>query len=211
MAINDDPMATKTFMEGEGDECFDDETVPPNQVRNYLRRKKPKDKHSTEYDYGGRYEDRYRDDDYYEKRNGLWYSFGRPIILRSWKPGMEMLNVQITSLLIWVKFLNILLEYWTVTSLGYTASAVGIPLLLDTLTENHSRLSFARICFEVDVNCAFPKSALLNLGNGKYSTIRSLLEILFQGGSPRGAFILLFVSDCYGSLLEILFQGGSPS
>ena len=104
--------------------------------------------------------------------NGPWYFFGRPIILRRWKPGMEMLNVQITSLPIWVKFFNIPLEYWTVTSLGYIASAVGIPLHLDTLTENHSRLSFARICIEVDVNCAFPKSALLNLGNGKYSTIR---------------------------------------
>ena len=62
-------MATKTFMEGEGDESFDEGIVPPSQVRNYLRRKKPKDKHSREYDYGGRYEDRYRDDDYYEKRN----------------------------------------------------------------------------------------------------------------------------------------------
>ena len=69
IAFNDDPMATKTFMEGEGDESFDEGTVPPSQVRNYLRRKNPKDKHSREYDYGGRYEDRYRDDDYYEKRN----------------------------------------------------------------------------------------------------------------------------------------------
>ena len=50
MAINDDPMAKKTFMEGEGDESFDEGTVPPSQVRNYLRRKKPKDKHSREYD-----------------------------------------------------------------------------------------------------------------------------------------------------------------
>ena len=43
--------------------------MPPSQVWNYLRRKKPKDKQSREYDYGGRYEDRYRDDDNYEKRN----------------------------------------------------------------------------------------------------------------------------------------------
>ena len=66
IAINGDPMATKTFMEGEGNESFDEGTVPPIQVQNYLRRKKPKDKHSREYDYGGRYENRYRDDDYYE-------------------------------------------------------------------------------------------------------------------------------------------------
>ena len=69
MTINNDPMASKTFMEGECDEIFDEGTVSPNQVRNYLRRKKPKDKHSRDYDYGGRYEDRYRDDDYHEKRN----------------------------------------------------------------------------------------------------------------------------------------------
>ena len=57
MVINDDPMATKTFMEGEGDESFEEGTVSHNQVQNYLRCKKPKDKHSREYDYGGRYED----------------------------------------------------------------------------------------------------------------------------------------------------------
>ena len=104
--------------------------------------------------------------------NGPWYMAGRPIIIRFWKPCMEMLNVHITSLPIWVKFFNIPLEYWTVTSLGYIASVVGIPLHLDTPTENHSRLSFARICIEVDVNCTFPKSALLDMGNGKYTTIR---------------------------------------
>ena len=85
---------------------------------------------------------------------------------------MKMLNVQINSLPIWVKFFNIPPEYWTVTSLGYIASVVSIPLHLDTLIENHSRLSFARICIEVDVNCTFPKSALLDMGNGKYYTIR---------------------------------------
>ena len=32
MTINDDPMALKTFMEGEGDESFYEGTVPPSQV-----------------------------------------------------------------------------------------------------------------------------------------------------------------------------------
>ena len=69
MTINDDPMVSKTFIEGERDESFDEGIVPPSQVRNYLRRKKPKDKHSRDCDYGERYEDQYRVDDYYEKRN----------------------------------------------------------------------------------------------------------------------------------------------
>ena len=56
---------------------------------------------------------RFRDRDAREwvLENGPWYFVGRPIILRTWKPGMEMLNVQIPSLPIWVKFFNIPLEY----------------------------------------------------------------------------------------------------
>ena len=103
---------------------------------------------------------------------GPWHLAGRPFILRAWRPGMDMLNIQLTSIPIWVKFFNIPLEYWTNTSLGYIASVVGNPLHLDTLTENQSMLSFARICIEVGVDCEFPKSVLLDMGNGKYSTIR---------------------------------------
>ena len=85
---------------------------------------------------------------------------------------MEMLNIQLTSIPIWVKFYNIPLEYWTNTCLGYIASAVGKPLHMDSLTENKTRLSFARICIEVDLSSKFPKAARLNLGNGKCTTIR---------------------------------------
>ena len=103
--------------------------------------------------------------------NGPWYIAGRPIILRVWQPGMEMLNIQLTIMPIWVKFYNIPLEYWTNTCLGYIASVVGKPLHMDSLTENRSRLSFARICIEVDSSSKFPKTARLNLGNGKHTTI----------------------------------------
>ena len=36
MAINDDPVATKTFMEGEDDESFDKGTVPPGIQENMI-------------------------------------------------------------------------------------------------------------------------------------------------------------------------------
>ena len=104
--------------------------------------------------------------------SGPWHLAGRPFILRAWRPGMDMLNIQLSSIPIWVKFYNIPLEYWTTTSLGYIASVVGNPLHLDTLTENQTKLSFARICIEVGIDCQFPKSVLLDLGNGDYSTIR---------------------------------------
>ena len=104
--------------------------------------------------------------------SGPWYIVGRPFILRVWQPGMEMLNIQLTSLPIWVKFYNIPLEYWPNTCLGYIASAIGKPLYLDSLTENWTRLSSTSICIEVDLKSDFPKAALLNLGNDKYTTVR---------------------------------------
>ena len=103
---------------------------------------------------------------------GPWHLAGRPFILRAWKPGMDMLNIQLSSIPIWVRFYNIPLEYWTSTCLGHIASTIGIPLHLDPLTENKSKLSFARIFIEVGVDCEFPKSVLLDRGNGSYSTIR---------------------------------------
>ena len=104
--------------------------------------------------------------------SGPWHLAGRPFILRAWKPSMDMLDIQLSTIPIWVKFYNIPLEYWTSTCLGYIASTVGIPLHLDSLTENQTKLSFARICVKVGVDCEFPKSILLDRGNGKYSTIR---------------------------------------
>ena len=122
----------------------------------------------------GRYLFRFRDMDAQDwvMENGPWYIAGRPIILRVWQQGMEMLNIQLTSLPIWVKFYNIPLEYWTNTCLGYIASAVGKSLHMDSLTENRTSLSFARICIEVDLSSKFPKTARLNLGNSKCTTIR---------------------------------------
>ena len=103
---------------------------------------------------------------------GPWHLAGRPFILRAWKPGMDMLNIQLSSIPIWVRFYNIPLEYWTSTCLGHIASTIGIPLHLDPLIENQTKLSFARIYVEVGVDCEFPKSVLLDRGNGSYSTIR---------------------------------------
>ena len=100
-----------------------------------------------------------------------------------------MLNIQLTSIPIWVKFHNIPLEYWTNTSLGHIASVVGNPLHLDSLTENQSKLSFARICVEVGVDCEFHKSVLLDLV--MTSILRSELNILgLRNAAPTANYLV---------------------
>ena len=74
--------------------------------------------------------------------SGPWHFAGRPFILRAWRPSMDILNIQLTSIPIWVKFYNRPLEYWTNTSLGYIASVVGNPLHLDALTRTSQNYPF---------------------------------------------------------------------
>ena len=142
--------------------------------------------------------------------NGAWYIAGRPIILRVWQPGMEMLNIQLTALPIWVKFYNIPLEYWTNTCLSYIASAVGKPLHMDSHTENRTRLSFARICIEIDLSSKLPKTASLNSGNGKYTTIRIEYPWLPQNCSNCQVFGHK-LSQCHVSKAPPTSMSGVPS
>ena len=46
---------------------FYEETLQPDQLEGFLEHKKAKGMHARDYDYHGRYEGYYRNDDYYER------------------------------------------------------------------------------------------------------------------------------------------------
>ena len=100
---------------------FLDKRLPFLMVRSLvdklLGKKEMPDISTTE---NGLYFFRFRDPDARDwvMESGPWHLTGRPFILRAWQPGMDMLNIQLTTIPIWVKFYNIPLEYWTNTSLG---------------------------------------------------------------------------------------------
>lgn len=70
---------------------------------------------------------------------------------------MESFDLNLSKLPIWIQLSNIPLELFTKTGLSYIASAVGVPLYCDKITALQKRLSFARICIEVDVNEKIPE------------------------------------------------------
>lgn len=102
---------------------------------------------------------------------GAWHFGGRPIFLRKWRPGLNLSKVGCRRVPIWVHFSHIPLEYWTADGLSIIASVVGKPLFADALTDSLQRLSFARICVEVDVDSEFPRSVDLDLGDGEVVAI----------------------------------------
>lgn len=86
----------------------------------------------------------------------IWHVVNKPLILRKWTPGMQVLKLTLTSIPIWVKFLHLPLEYWNHACLSHVASGVGRPLYTDFVTEEHKRLGYARVLVEIDVDSECP-------------------------------------------------------
>ncbi|XP_059441719.1 uncharacterized protein LOC132174022 [Corylus avellana] len=87
----------------------------------------------------------------------VWHMANKPLILRKWTPGMQLLNISLSSVPVWIKLHNLPIEFWNATCLSYVASGVGKPICADSVTEEQLRLGFARVLVEVDMNYVFPK------------------------------------------------------
>jgi hypothetical protein len=52
----------------------------------------------------------------------LWYVANKPLILRKWIPGMQVLKLTLSSIPIWVKLLHLPMEFWSSMCLSHVAS-----------------------------------------------------------------------------------------
>ncbi|XVE58896.1 hypothetical protein DITRI_Ditri04bG0205600 [Diplodiscus trichospermus] len=82
---------------------------------------------------------------------GPWYIQNKPLIVRKWEPGMMSLDLDLTRVPVWIHLRHVPLELFTKSGLSYIASAVGNPLYMDRITATHQRLSYAKVCVEIDV------------------------------------------------------------
>ncbi|XP_058216871.1 uncharacterized protein LOC131327750 [Rhododendron vialii] len=117
----------------------------------------------------------FNNDDAYKRilDSGPWHIGGHLMILKKWEPQMCLVKDQLNRIPIWVQFYNIPLEYWTAPGLSYVASAIGRPLYADSMTEKCKRLSYARVCVEIEVGAFLPSSFWLRLDNGKEVEIKA--------------------------------------
>jgi hypothetical protein len=74
----------------------------------------------------------------------LWHVANKPLILRKWLPGMQVLKLTLSSILVWIKLMHLPLEFWTPNCLSHVASGVGKLLYADKVTEERRRLGYAR-------------------------------------------------------------------
>ncbi|XP_062170376.1 uncharacterized protein LOC133876108 [Alnus glutinosa] len=96
----------------------------------------------------------------------IWHVSNKPLILRKWQPGMQLLKLNLSSVLVWVKIMHLPIEYWTPKGLSYVASGIGNPIFADKVIEERKRLGFARVLVEIDVDSTCPKELTICRNNG---------------------------------------------
>ncbi|KAK2653268.1 hypothetical protein Ddye_013124 [Dipteronia dyeriana] len=90
------------------------------------------------------------------------------------------LNLSNSKILVWVKLFNIPYEYWNEEGLSHIASAVGKPLYADSLNESMNRISFSRVCIEIDASCDLFDSFDLFMGDSSNPKLGKNMEILVE-------------------------------
>jgi len=76
--------------------------------------------------------------------------------LKAWNPEMDLNIKDITSLLIWVRFIDLDIKYWVLASLSKLGSTLGIPIKTDKYTTDKTRLNYARLLIDIPFNGEFP-------------------------------------------------------
>ncbi|KAF7129874.1 hypothetical protein RHSIM_Rhsim10G0146400 [Rhododendron simsii] len=88
-----------------------------------------------------------------------------------WNPDLVFEKEGLSKLTLWIQLYNVPLQYWSEEGLSYIASAVGKPLYADEMTESARRISYAKICVEVDVHSPLPHSIDLLTSTGNTQTL----------------------------------------
>ncbi|XP_019255064.1 PREDICTED: uncharacterized protein LOC109233643 [Nicotiana attenuata] len=99
--------------------------------------------------------------------NGPYTMNSRPVILKAWAEGFDFNEEVLKTILLWVKFPKLPLNYWSNKALSKIGSGLGKPLYADTCTTVADRISYARVLIEMDITRTLPGTIKLIDPNGK--------------------------------------------
>ena len=97
--------------------------------------------------------------------HGPWFIAGRFLVLKKWERNLDLtIEASVTKIPIWVLLYNVPVELWTPLGLSYIASAAGKPLFADSITLSRKRLSYARVCIEIEAGAQLIEEITLASG-----------------------------------------------
>ncbi|KAL0924452.1 hypothetical protein M5K25_005283 [Dendrobium thyrsiflorum] len=88
---------------------------------------------------------------------GAWFILGKPFIFQKWTPHFSPKREEFNTVPIWFKIHDLPLCCWTPVGISKIATKIGIPMAVDALTASKSRLTYARVCVQVDSTATYPE------------------------------------------------------
>jgi len=82
---------------------------------------------------------------------GPWFLFGHYLMLTRWQPNFRPSANPFSSMLVWVRFPELPVEYFHKQALFEIAKLVGLPIKVDLATDSVSRARYARVCIEISL------------------------------------------------------------
>ncbi|XP_033513808.1 uncharacterized protein [Nicotiana tomentosiformis] len=82
---------------------------------------------------------------------GIYHFDNKPFIVKVWTADMEFTREQLYTMPIWIRLPGLDFKYWSPKGLSKIGSLVGKPLMVDKNTEKKTRLNFARMLIEVEM------------------------------------------------------------
>ncbi|XP_028077874.1 uncharacterized protein LOC114279793 [Camellia sinensis] len=83
---------------------------------------------------------------------GPWVIMDHYLTVRCWEPNFKPSEAFETTTAVWVRFLELSIEYYQEKVLYAIAKAIGKPLKIDWNTAMVTRRKFARVCVEMDLS-----------------------------------------------------------
>lgn len=100
-----------------------------------------------------------------------WFFQGQPLILQPWRPEMDLEDMSIDSVPVWVKFHNLHFSFWRPQALRKVASYLGTPIKTDKLTTVRGKIDYARMLIDVKIADILPGYIPIKTPYGMYKQI----------------------------------------
>ena len=94
---------------------------------------------------------------------GPWFVGQQFLAIRQWEPEFKASKVMSSSVAVWVRLLELPVEFYEPTILKKIGSTIGLVLRIDSHTINGERGRFARIC--IQINMEKPLIKIVKIGN----------------------------------------------
>ena len=113
---------------------------------------------------------------------GPWFIVGRFLVLKKWERNLNLsAEASVSKIPVWALLYNVLVELWIPKGLIYVTSALGKPLFADSTTLSRRRLSYVRVCVEIDAGAQLVEEFDLASGTSEDPSLDPIrIKVVYQ-------------------------------